>query len=313
MAKGLSILCLMIVIGVVSMNPSKFLGSQTTLNKLELNLSSDTFAIAVAASVMLSMIVLFSFLSRRGKDPYDVGRPTDVVKPELEPKTILNSISRLDELAARISEKLAALEPLKDNSLKDLLLNEVRTVLSKDAIESLRERSSADKIRQIFAETKARKLETADAVLRRSDTNLLFATVIFVIGVSALMYFIVTNTAAQPWQSQLLYFAPRLLAVLFVELFAYFFLSLFKHGLDDLKYFENDITTSQLREVAIHAALAAGSEAEIGAIVTAVLAAERNDSRSVELKTRSKTQDSINQRVTIEAISQIANLAKGLS
>ncbi len=218
-----------------------------------------------------------------------------------------------EALADRMSEKLAALDPLKDNSFKDLLLNEVRTVFSTDAIESVRERSGVDKVKQIFAEARARKLETADAVLRRADTNLLFATVMCVIGISALMYFIVTNTVAQPWQSQLLYFAPRLLAVLVVEVFAYFFLSLYKHGLDDVKYFENEITTSQLREVAIHAALAAGRESEIGPIVTALLTAERNDTRSVELRLRSKTQDSINQRVTIEAISQIANLAKGLS
>lgn len=83
--------------------------------------------------------------------------------------------------------------------------------------------------------------------------------------------------------------------------------------MDDLKYFEDEISDFESREAAIHAAMAGGNESQIAGIVTALIAVDRNEIRVAEQRVRLKTQDNINQRVPMEAISQIANLAKGLT
>lgn len=50
-------------------------------------------------------------------------------------------------------------------------------------------------------------------------------------------------------------FLPRLSLVLLIELFAYFFLGLYKTGLVDLKYLQNEMTTVEVRSLAMQAAV----------------------------------------------------------
>ncbi len=307
--KAISILCVTLVVATAAMKSSQLPGSETIMARLGLDPSSGTMAIFAAAASLLFLITIFVFLSSRKKNRGQ----DDLSELSLEPQTLLSSVSRLEELADNMSHKVAAFNPMSDNSFKDSLLNEFKSAISADAMQSIRERYGVDRIEQIFTEAKLRKLKTISRHVSRAKSSLLTGSVICICGVIGLIYFVVANHADLMWQSQLLYYVPRLSTIILVELFACFFFSLYKRGLDDLKYLENEITDVESREVAIHAALAGGSETQIAGIVTTLLALDRNDVRPADPKVRWKNQDSINQRVTIEAISQIANLAKGLS
>ena len=51
------------------------------------------------------------------------------------------------------------------------------------------------------------------------------------------------------------HFIPRLSLIIFAQLFAYFFLRLYKNGLDDIKYYQNEITNVELKVSALKVAL----------------------------------------------------------
>ena len=57
------------------------------------------------------------------------------------------------------------------------------------------------------------------------------------------------------YKSFFLGFAPRLSLVVFIELFAYFFLGLYKSGLSEIKYFQNELTNIESKLISLKSAI----------------------------------------------------------
>jgi hypothetical protein len=74
------------------------------------------------------------------------------------------------------------------------------------------------------------------------------------------------------------YFAPRLTLVIFVELFAYFFLKLYRNGFEEIKYFNNELTNLESRNIALDASLmfADSSKTTLEAVILRYASTERN-------------------------------------
>lgn len=71
-------------------------------------------------------------------------------------------------------------------------------------------------------------------------------------------------------------FGSRLSLVLFIELFAYFFLQLYKSSLSEIKYFENELTNVETKSAALHAALAEGDDKLKTLVIKNLSQIERN-------------------------------------
>lgn len=82
---------------------------------------------------------------------------------------------------------------------------------------------------------------------------------------------------------------PRISFVFIVELFAYFFLKLYKNGLDEIKYFQNELTNVESKLVAVEAAYIIKSDIAIQKAIDLLVLTERNfilkkDETTVELQ-----------------------------
>lgn len=87
----------------------------------------------------------------------------------------------------------------------------------------------------------------------------------------------------------LLSFVPRLSLVLLIEVFAYFFLRLYKAGLDEVRYCENEITNIEMRHLGLWAAEASKDKDALLAVIKSLAETERNhvlskDQTTVELE-----------------------------
>ena len=51
------------------------------------------------------------------------------------------------------------------------------------------------------------------------------------------------------------YFLPRISFVIFIEVFSFFFLRLYKANLSDVKFYQNELTNADARLVALEATL----------------------------------------------------------
>ncbi|WP_143084031.1 hypothetical protein [Flexibacter flexilis] len=71
-------------------------------------------------------------------------------------------------------------------------------------------------------------------------------------------------------------FAPRVLLSIFVEIFAYFFLRLYKQGLAERKYYQNEITTIEMKISALYTAIHFGQSKDVSTVIGELLRVERN-------------------------------------
>jgi hypothetical protein len=71
-------------------------------------------------------------------------------------------------------------------------------------------------------------------------------------------------------------FVPRLSLVIFIELFAYFFLRLYKDTLSEIKYFQNEITNIESKHLAVAMAISNNSDEGLIHSIDSLLSTERN-------------------------------------
>lgn len=69
---------------------------------------------------------------------------------------------------------------------------------------------------------------------------------------------------------------PRVMLVIFVEVFAYFFLRLYKNGLDEIKYFQNELTNIESKLSAVQFAYITNNEAALKISLESLAKTERN-------------------------------------
>lgn len=95
----------------------------------------------------------------------------------------------------------------------------------------------------------------------RQETNLGLGMLFSIVGVVILagLVFYGTHAAATDKVEFLLWFIPRLSIVIFIQVFAYFFLGLYRGNLVDIKYFNNELTNMEYKRMGAEVALLEGT------------------------------------------------------
>lgn len=204
-------------------------------------------------------------------------------------------------LQAETQSTRAALGDLDDAS-RAQLVGELRATLQSDAatvvLEEIRLKLAADQQRNSQERELAARLDDSrirlqrelDALGRRGNLNLALGAITTVIGISLLGFsvFAETSVAKNLW-TLASHFAPRLALVLLIELFAFFFLSLYKSSLSEIKYFQNELTNIESKQLALRAAIDSKDAALLGDVVGKFASTERNhilskDQTTIELE-----------------------------
>jgi len=72
------------------------------------------------------------------------------------------------------------------------------------------------------------------------------------------------------------YYIPRLTIIIFIEVFAFFFLKIYKSSLADIKYFHNELTNIELKAIALRKSIDTKNESIISTTITDLSKTERN-------------------------------------
>jgi hypothetical protein len=114
---------------------------------------------------------------------------------------------------------------------------------------------------------------------RRGNINLVIGILTTVVGVSILGYVVFYTSSADGedfgWKSGV-HTVLRVSIALFIQTFAYFFLRLYKTSLEDIKYYQNEITNIESKWLAFKAAMEAKNEALSKLAVDSLIKTERN-------------------------------------
>jgi hypothetical protein len=114
---------------------------------------------------------------------------------------------------------------------------------------------------------------------RRGNLNLILGTIAMVLGFASLFYLVIASghdgDQGQAWV-MFLRFSQRLSIVVVVELFAYFFLNLYRAGLAEIRYYQNEITNLELRLLALECAACMENSKVLEEILPTLTKTERN-------------------------------------
>jgi hypothetical protein len=170
-------------------------------------------------------------------------------------------------------EIISALQLRIDDVLKDDLL-----VAIEEKYGSLIRRSEylAD-LRRSFQAVKSRLEIEIAALSRRGNLNLTIGSLTTMAAVSLLAYIVLrADLVVEDWESVMPSYVLRLSLVIFVEVFSFFFLKLYRSSLHEIKYFHNELTNLDLKFIALESALIANDPEAAKAIIQELGRTERN-------------------------------------
>ena len=131
-------------------------------------------------------------------------------------------------------------------------------------------------VHDIF-EIKRRLYNEISKLTLRANVNLAIgaATTIFAI---AILWLTVVSQISDFSNMETIVFVliPRISLVIFIEVFAFFFLKMYKSNLSDIKYYHNEMTNCDFKILALKTAFAKNDETEIDKIINSFITVERN-------------------------------------
>jgi len=252
---------------------------------------------SIAAAVMFYLQTGFKRESK-DSDPTDFYPERDqilvpltkVIDRVVELESEVHHLHRgMSEIAGMQNTAMASQTALTEEQKKALITSVKEHVHSKAAEEVLTELrkqiASADKTTSVtkhaleqFGLTVRRLNDEVAALSRRGNLNLVLGILTTGVGLAALGYFVVKfHGEGSPSMNDLVGFVPRLSLVVFIELFAYFFLRLYKSSLAEIKFFQNELTNVEAKAIALEVSALWDNAAVVGSVIERIAGTERNN------------------------------------
>ena len=100
---------------------------------------------------------------------------------------------------------------------------------------------------------------------RKANLNLTIGITAGVLAIGVMIYMAwdlqnLTQTPNAPPINLIDYFIPRVTIVIFIEIFSYFFLRLYRNNLEESKYFHNELSNFESKYMALEVALTINQE-----------------------------------------------------
>jgi hypothetical protein len=171
------------------------------------------------------------------------------------------------------------------HQLEERVSNHLEKELKQNIISEMEEKYSD----QVMTDNKYRQLENlfeqsagrlhfiSSETTDRAKNNLAIGMTMSILAICYLLYFTLFEVSgSEEIEKQLPGIFTRYTLVVLLELFALFFLRLYKQGIADLKYFHNEQTNIEQKYLALKAALLFGTEKLPSSILEKLVTTERN-------------------------------------
>ena len=175
-------------------------------------------------------------------------------------------------------------EGLFNKEDKDKILGRIQSKLESDALQEYQARLQAiinDRLKcknqeELFIQINSRLESEVQNLAKRGNINLILGMATTMTGLSILGYSVFNAPALSSVIDLAAHFIPRISLVLLIEVFAYFFLKLYKQGLSEIKYFQNEITNIESKFLALRLSSESGQDDCVKEVVANLLTTERN-------------------------------------
>jgi len=272
--------------------------------------STSLWVIGGIIGIISLGVAILSYL-----EPSEINR-TDVLRTS-------NSVSHVSHLEKQLYELrmlIASLQKKESNSIsqedKEKIAQNIQAKLESDALEEyvagikqLIKAQTEEKVLHSQFKAITVRLETeASNLAKRGNLNLFLGMCTTLLGLGALAYSVYHSPLTQSPQELLVYFIPRISLVLLIEIFAYFFLSLYKQSLGEIKYFQNEITNIQAKQLAVSLTTSLGDNALAGKVADSLATTERNFILTKDQTTLELERERINSQTNTSIITNLKEI-----
>lgn len=227
----------------------------------------------IAAGVSVMFGVLIGYLE---KSRFSVGRQKE---PEINDVSFRLIKRRLDRINRDPSILVEAEKQKLVSNLYAKIKAETAIAIVDEIKQGIKLHSLQKLIDSSFTATRERLGNEVDALGTRANLNLVIGIIISVIGAILLGVAVYTSdhTSKDPALIAAFYL-PRISLVLFIEVFAYFFLKLYKSNLSEIKYFQNELTNieSKFAALSVTGSLERCDSAVYVEVIRSLASTERN-------------------------------------
>jgi hypothetical protein len=195
-----------------------------------------------------------------------------------ELKTIQKDLKESQTKGLELTEddKIKLFELLETKLEKNLSQEFLETVQNRFGSEILAKERYSDLQRDLMDLKERLRLEIGKLSLR-ANVNLAIGSVTTLVAVFVLYSSVVSNNASfNDPVSIISYFVPRISLVIFIEVFAFFFLRLYKSNLENVRYYQNEMTSVESRLISLKAAISVGDVTIINEVIKQLSMTERN-------------------------------------
>lgn len=160
--------------------------------------------------------------------------------------------------------------------VQNKLLNESSRDFISRIYSTLEEKASDHHIDRMFLGSQRRMHFEIQSLGKRGNLNLTFGILTTLSGLGVLGYSVFYMPHTLSGIDIGMYYIPRLSLVVLIEIFAYFFLSLYKQSLSEIKYFQNELTNIELKGISLSIANRSGDRSIRARLVDEFCRTERN-------------------------------------
>lgn len=234
------------------------LGTQFVRYELQANIVVGVGVMLVVAGAFVSAL---TYLRGNGASFQD---KSVTINEKIGDEQIVSIISALKETIASSGIATPPLFELTAPEREELLNSWKESINGEAQEESKRLKgvlnpTSFESLKQELRATKLRLLNEVSALTRRGNLNLVIGGFTTIVAVVLLGYVVLTaESIPLTVDSFLWHYAPRLTISIFIQIFSFFFLKLYRNSLEDIKYFQNELTNLDSKFIALEAAMSVG-------------------------------------------------------
>lgn len=294
-----TILAILLFGGIYSYNPQIINVFVETIDYKKL--FQITFITICLLCLLLIILNLFlNYLDNKNTNEQEFER---IYKIERDFKKLMN---------LKINSTTKITEEEKKELLEKLVI-QFENGITEDFTRKIEEKFKINNLQQYSHRAISRLHEEIYSLNRRGNINLFIGMFLSLSGLAYLGFTVYTSNAYTTYEMLFIHLAPRTLFVIFIELFSFFFLNLYKKSLDDIKYYQNEITNLEAKYLSLDQSKQSGNFKLLANALETLNKTERNfilkkDETTIELeKNKIEAQSSNN---TIQALKDIINFKR---
>ncbi len=115
-----------------------------------------------------------------------------------------------------------------------------------------------------------------ERLISNSNLNLIIGIITTSLAILLLGFSMFQNQKFETTVDFLSFFTPRISTVIFVEIFSFFFLKLYRNNLTEIKYFQNEITNLNFKIASLKTAIKTQNKEAIDKVISVFSITERN-------------------------------------